>query len=115
LRQLGEATVEDLRQALMPERPLANASVSTLLERLEAKGLVTRRKAERGMAFLFTVTARAEGALQGQVRRLVERVFGGDPLSLVAALYGGRAPRSAELSRLEELVAELRAREEKAP
>ena len=40
----GEATVEEVRDALSPARDLAHTTVSTLLSRLAKRDVVTRRK-----------------------------------------------------------------------
>ena len=45
LVQLERATVKELREALHKVRPMQPASVLTLLNRLEARKLVTKRKA----------------------------------------------------------------------
>ncbi|NIP78946.1 MAG: BlaI/MecI/CopY family transcriptional regulator, partial [Gemmatimonadetes bacterium] len=47
LWERGEATVVVVREALEPERELAHTTVSTLLTRLERRGVVTRRKEGR--------------------------------------------------------------------
>ena len=110
LERGGEMTAGDLREALASERPLAHASVMTLLQRLEAKSLVRRRKAPAGKAFLFSATGRARPALRRLLARLADRAFGGDPVSVVASLFETSAPSADELQRLEQLLAELRAR-----
>jgi predicted transcriptional regulator len=108
LAQLGEATARQLREALEPSRPMAHASVMTLLGRLEAKGLVARRKADSGKAFVYTPLPRARGALSPAVRRLAERVFGGSAAALVASLFETRPPTAAELDDLQALLDGMR-------
>ncbi|MEQ9071195.1 MAG: BlaI/MecI/CopY family transcriptional regulator, partial [Gimesia chilikensis] len=56
LNQLGEATVKEISQALEPVRKMEPSSVMTLLKRLEARKLVTKRKGDKGKAFLFRAT-----------------------------------------------------------
>ena len=48
---LGEASVKDVRQAVLPRRNLAYTTVMTLLDRLARKGFLSRRKV--GRAFLY--------------------------------------------------------------
>ena len=59
LQRKGEATARELREALRPFRPLAHPSVVTLLQRLEAKGLVSRDKGNVGKAFVYQPTRRS--------------------------------------------------------
>ena len=58
LWQKGEATARDVREAMASYRPLTHSAVSTLLARLQEKGLVGRRKGPVGKAFLFRATDR---------------------------------------------------------
>jgi len=51
LWQLGTGTVQDICDALPPERDVAYATVQTLLRRLESKGYVTHET--RGRAHVF--------------------------------------------------------------
>ncbi|MEZ6088020.1 MAG: BlaI/MecI/CopY family transcriptional regulator [Pirellulaceae bacterium] len=68
LEQLGEATVKQLREALHDIRPMQPASVLTLLNRLEARHLVKKRKADRGKRFCLRI-----GNVQQSVERPSER------------------------------------------
>ena len=78
----GEVTasqvVEDLR------KPLTNATVRTLLRRLEAKGYV--RHTNRGRAFVYRPVVAEAQAATGALRRIVQRFFGGSASKLVAGL-----------------------------
>jgi predicted transcriptional regulator len=107
LRRIGPMPAADLVRALSSTRPMTHGSAATLLARLEAKQLVTRRKADTGKAFVYSATPRAEGALSGTVARLVARLFGGDRMVLVASLLETQPLDAAEVSRLEKLVADL--------
>ena len=107
LRRAGPCTVRHIVRLLRASRPMTHGSAATLLTRLEAKGLVARRKADQGKAFVYHATPRAEGALRGTVHRLVSRLFGGDRMVLVASLLEDDPPDAAEIVRLEALLAEL--------
>ena len=87
LRERGELDARGIQEALRPIRPLSHSSVATLLRRLEAKGLVARRPAETGKAYLYRAAEGSAEAMTGALRRLVRRVFGGDRLSVVSTLY----------------------------
>jgi predicted transcriptional regulator len=102
LDRLGESEVTALRTALEPQRPLAHASVVTLLGRLEARGLVRRRRAPQGRAYLYSL--RAPGGLAAQLQRMAARVFGDDRVRLVSTLFAGQPPSDEELTQLTELI-----------
>jgi predicted transcriptional regulator len=110
LRDRGELDARGIRQALLPSRPLSHSSVATLLRRLEAKGLVARRPAETGKAYLYRASGRSREAVQGVLRRLVGRVFGGDRLSVVSTLYSGPVSEE-EIEELRRLLKTLEERE----
>jgi predicted transcriptional regulator len=103
----GEADVATIRERLNPFRPMAHASVVTLLKRLEGKDLVTKRKGERGKAFIYSATREPRTTYRQVVGRLLERVFGGSRLTLVSSLFEATAPSAEELAQLKKLVDDL--------
>lgn len=107
LLEVGEAEASTLRDRLARTRPLTHASVVTLLKRLRERGLVDRRKADTGKSHVYFPTRKAGRALRGAARRLVERVFHNDTVSLVSSLYGGRTPSEDEVAELRDLVDRL--------
>lgn len=108
LWQKGEATARDVRESMQHYRRLTHSAVSTLLTRLQDKGLVTRRKGPIGKAFLFRAIAQPKRTRRRLVGDLLERVFGGDPLAVVSSLFETRTPTQDELERLQELLDELK-------
>ncbi len=114
VQRRGGATARRVREDLASFRPLSHSSVMTLLGRLEGRGLVRREPSpEGGREFVFRATASREEALAPILKRLVNRVFEGDAVGLMASLFGTRRPDAEELDRLEALLAELRAEEER--
>jgi predicted transcriptional regulator len=107
LHERGESDAMTIRRALAKRRPMSHASVSTLLRRLEARGLVVRRKGEKGKAFLYSATEAAGRTHAKLLKRLLERVFRNDSLSLVAALLSVKPPTETEARELRKLVDEL--------
>lgn len=111
----GEATASQVRQALARRRPMAHSTVVTLLKRLEARGLVRRRKADQGKAFVYWPARERARTFAPALARLVQRAFGGRPTALVASLFETRPPSDAEVDELEAIVARLkRGREDQA-
>lgn len=110
LQRMQEATARDLREALQAYRPMAHGSVVTLLKRLEAKSLVTKRKGATGKAFVYRTTRVAKPTPQNLLKRMRQRIFGGDSVALVASLFETKPPSSEELQELERLLDRLKSR-----
>jgi len=110
LHDRGEMDARSVGALLRASRPLSHSSVVTLLRRLEAKGLVARRPAAVGKAFLYRASERSAGAFDGVLRRLVSRVFGGDRLSVVSTLFRSSPATEGEIDALRRLVEELHGR-----
>lgn len=108
LWQHGESTARAVREGLEATRPLAHASVMTLLGRLEEKGYVRRRKGPIGKAFLYRAAHRPGGTQRRLVKDLVRRVFGGSGVALVASLFQSQAPTRAEVEELQKLLDDLK-------
>jgi predicted transcriptional regulator len=81
---LREATVRDIHRALAAARPRAYTTVLTIMDRLEQKGIVTRRKV--GKAFHYQPKLSVEEARVKAVEKIVEGFFDGSPAALAAHL-----------------------------
>ena len=103
-----EATARSLREALAKKRPMAHGTVVTLLRRLETRGLVKRRKADQGKAFVYRPSKGHARTFGPGASSLVQRAFGGRPAALVASLFETRPPSAQEIDELEALVERLR-------
>jgi predicted transcriptional regulator len=91
---------------------MAHGSVVTLLIRLETKRLVTKKKGQVGKAFVYRV-CQPRKAFRGLLRQLVQRVFHGDAMALVASLFESNAPTPDQVDKLQEIVDELRKNQSK--
>jgi len=81
---MGEGTVRDIHRALAATRPRAYTTVMTIMDRLEQKGIVARKKV--GRAFLYQARLSAEEARLKAVEKIVEGFFDGSPAALAAHL-----------------------------
>ena len=108
LGRLGEASARNIREEMAAYRPMVHASVTTLLKRLEAKGLVSKRKGPTGKAFLFKPVQQPAHTYREVVGDLVQRVFGGSGIALVTSLFETNPPTLAEIDELEEILRERR-------
>jgi predicted transcriptional regulator len=104
LWRAGRGTVRDVMAELPPERELAYTTVATMLRILEQKGFA--RSTSEGRRLVYAPAVEREPYERRGVRHLVDRLFGGDPRSLVRALVDGRPLSDAELADLRRIVDE---------
>ena len=112
----GEAKVVEVQEALSAERELAQSTVSTLLSRMEKKGVVAHRTEGRQYVYRPAVEeSRVRRSLVAEFSDLAGRLFEGDMTALVSHLIAEREVDSAELARVRALIeareAELRDKE----
>src|SRR5262245_25093056 len=89
---LGEGRVKDVRQVMIGDRKLAYTTVMTVLDRLEKRGGVVRRK--NGRSFIYVPKVSKEAMRRHAVKELVDGFFDGSPDALAQFLEGS-APRAA--------------------
>ena len=113
VKRLGTATARQVRETMLPFRPMAHGSVVTLLTRLEEKNLVTKVKGPVGKAFVYSVTETAGRVYRNALHRFLHRVFGGDSMHLVASVFEAKPPDSRQIEELEQLLDDLKAKARK--
>ncbi len=79
----GEASAAEVHRALH-ERGLAPTTISTMLRKMEEKGVVRHRSL--GRVFLYRAAVDSEHVHRSMVGELVDRLFQGDPRELVGHL-----------------------------
>jgi BlaI family transcriptional regulator, penicillinase repressor len=89
---LGEGRVKDVRQVMIGNRKLAYTTVMTVLDRLEKRGGVVRRK--HGRCFVYIPKVSKEAMRRHAVKELVDGFFDGSPEAL-ARFLEGNAPLPA--------------------
>ncbi|MEM1450108.1 MAG: BlaI/MecI/CopY family transcriptional regulator [Planctomycetota bacterium] len=109
----GEATVQDVRDALANERALAPTTVATILKRLEARGLVTHRR--DGRQYVYSATETARDVETSMVTGLVRDLFGGRTEDLFAHLVTSEDVSDDQLERVRRMIEERAGREEGSP
>lgn len=102
LWERGEATVQDIWEALHPERGLAQTTIATMLSRLERRGVVTRRAQARQYHYKAGVTE--QEVQHSMVGELTERLFDGDVTALVQHLISGKDVSPGDLARIREMI-----------
>jgi BlaI family transcriptional regulator, penicillinase repressor len=105
----GQGTVREIMETLRAAgRQWSYATVATLLDRLESKGMVTSDRTE--LAFVYRPAISAQDVRQKRVSNLVEKLYQGEPGLLVLHLLKSHPldPEQARMVRalLEEMTAE---------
>ena len=107
LWQRSPLTAIEVCEAVCTTREWSLATVKTLLSRLVAKDVVATRP--DGRRFLYRPLIERSDYVGGESRRLVERLFGGRPATLIANLAQQEALTDEDLAEIEALLKELRA------
>ena len=97
-----EATAAEVQAALDAERGLALTTISTLLSRLEKRGLVTHRA--EGRTFIYRAAVTEPQVRHSMLGSLVDSVFKGDPTELVSQLLSARDLTPDDLERIRAMV-----------
>ncbi len=114
LWELGEATVPILVHHLNLQRerePITRGTVQVLLNRIESKGWVERRK--EGRAFVYVPVTSAEEGLAELTGAFQSKVFDGSALSLVQALVKSSPLKRDDIEELRTLLDEAESKLEK--
>jgi BlaI family transcriptional regulator, penicillinase repressor len=107
LWERGEASVRDVYEQMRETAPIVQNTVQAFLRTMEEKGLVRHRVT--GRTFVYKPVAPREQTTRRLTSQFVQHVFDGAIDQVVETLFSHRTPTDAELARLEELVAEVRA------
>lgn len=78
--ELGEATVQQVRDRLGGEKTHAYTTILSVLQKLEAAGWIEHREAGRAYVYRSVRSRHEEG--KHTLRKLLERMFAGDRLLL---------------------------------
>jgi BlaI family penicillinase repressor len=95
-------SVEAVYLAVSRKRNLKEATIRTLLRRLEQKGYL-RHEAE-GRAYIYRAVEPARSLAARAVRQIIDRFCQGSVEELVAGMVDASALSKSELDRLEEFV-----------
>lgn len=90
LWRLGEGTVHDVRKGVSKERVLAYTTVMTLLDRLEKRGCVARRKP--GRSYIYRPKIGRDVVREQALKQLLDGFFDGSVDALLNFLRQPREP-----------------------
>jgi predicted transcriptional regulator len=95
-------SVETVHQVVARTRDVKEATVRTLLRRLEQKGYL--RHGVEGRAYLYHATEPPRSLAARAVRQIIDRLCQGSVEELVSGMVDAKVLSQGELKRLEQLV-----------
>ena len=101
-----EATAAEVQSALDANRGLALTTISTLLSRLERRGVVAHRT--EGRTFIYRAAVTEPEVRHSMLDSLVDSVFRGDPTELVSQLLSAKDLSPEDLDRIRAMVEDAR-------
>ena len=101
LWELGEATVTEVRDRV--DRDLAYTSISSMIRTLEIKGYVSHRRGE-GKTHVYFPVIKPEAAGESALSRVLDKIYGGSPIKLLAHLVQQQRLSAKELTRMRDLL-----------
>jgi len=104
LWERGEATVQDIWEALHAERGLAQTTVATMLSRLERRGVVTRRAPPQSRQYHYRAAVTEREVQHSMVGELTQHLFDGDVTALVQHLLTGEAVSPGDIAKIRDMI-----------
>lgn len=101
LWDMGEATVTEVRDRVDPN--LAYTSISSMIRMLEMKGYVSHRRGE-GKTHVYFPAIDPEAAGESALGRVLDKIYGGSPIKLLAHLMEQNKLSEKELARMRDLL-----------
>ena len=105
----GESTSEDIREGLAGEHSMKDATVRTILRRLEEKGYVTHHV--EGRTYIYSGIKRPEKVAAGALRQLVDRFCGGSVEQLLVGMVDQKVISPRELKEVAEKISRSKSKE----
>jgi predicted transcriptional regulator len=109
----GDASAADVQLALQRSRPLAITTVSTLLARLEKKGVVAHRI--DGRTFVYRARVSELEMRRKAISGVIRNLFRGNPSEVVGQILSERDVSDADLARMRSMIEDARRGERKRP
>lgn len=101
LWEMGEATVTEVRDKVDPD--LAYTSISSMIRTLELKGYVSHRRGD-GKTHVYYPVIDSAKAGENALGRVLDKIYGGSPIKLLAHLVEQKRLSPKELERMRELL-----------
>ncbi len=102
----GQGTVREILDTLRAAgRTWSYATVATMLDRLEGKGMVTSDRSE--LAFVYRPAITAQEVRQKRISNLVEKLYEGEPGQLVLHLLKSHPLDPAQAAQVRDLLEDM--------
>jgi predicted transcriptional regulator len=101
LWDLGEATVTEVRDRVDPN--LAYTTISSMIRTLEMKRYVSHRRGQ-GKTHVYFPAIDPEAAGESALGRVLDKIYGGSPIKLLAHLMEQNRLSEKELARMRALL-----------
>ena len=111
LWEKGEASAAEVQLAMKRSRPLAITTVSTLLARLEKKGIVSHRSA--GRTFVYRARVSELDMRRKAISGVIRNLFRGNPSEVVGQILSERDVSEEDLERMRRMIQDARLAERK--
>jgi BlaI family transcriptional regulator, penicillinase repressor len=102
----GEASATEVRAAMQRSRPLAITTVSTLLARLERKGVVAHRV--DGRTFVYRARVSELDMRRKAISGVIRNLFRGSPSEIVGQILRERDVGEEDLARIGAMIKDAR-------
>ena len=99
---LGRATVRDVHDRIRDDRRVAYTTVMTVMKNLADKGYLAFER--DGQSYVYTAKRRPEEVQGSVLTGILDKVFGGDPASLVQTLVASDDLTPADRERLRQII-----------
>lgn len=104
----GPANSEQVREGLASRRPMKDATVRTILRRLEQKGYVTHRV--DGRTYIYSGAERPQNVAVSAVRQIIDRFCSGSVEQLLVGMVDQEVVSRRELESLAKKIAQRKDR-----
>lgn len=101
----GPLTVREIHDSLSGTKETGYTTTLKILQKMTAKGLVSRDEAQR--SHIYHPVLQAEQTRRQLVRDLLQRAFGGSPGKLMIAALSGKKATAAERAEIRRLLDEM--------
>ena len=108
-----EASATQVQTALKRSRPLAITTVSTMLARLEKKGVVSHRT--DGRTFVYRASVSELDMRRTAITGVIRNLFRGNPSEVVGQILSERDVSDEDLARMRSMIEDARSAERKKP
>jgi BlaI family transcriptional regulator, penicillinase repressor len=104
----GPANSEQVREGLASRRPMKDATVRTILRRMEQKGYVTHRV--DGRTYIYSGAERPQNVAVSAVRQIIDRFCSGSVEQLLVGMVDQEVVSRRELESLAKKIAQRKDR-----